>query len=465
MMRAAAGLQGGVAPGIPTVLAHTQQDTVNSSVASITMAVPSGVVAGQTLLAIIVSDSGTRTWLNTAGWVLESPSLSTTSDRAVYSRVAQAGEPASYVFTQNGAVRKAGFMLALSSGYFGGAGVPLIASPTITRAPPVAQVIAGLNLCVFKRGSTAGATLTVPAGTTQIGTTQNANNPTMAMFQREIPVATPATTALETTGSTTSFFGFQIAIHGEQYVTGAQVEYGAGGYYKFACPVGVSSLSGVFVGGGAQGGFATSLNAGGGGGALGYGNNIAVTPGAVYALAVGGYEEATTFTVGATTYTAPGGSGANGGALPTNLTGFRGGNGGTGAGNADANMSGGGGAGGYSSAGGGGRGGNQSNGSGASSLIDGAGGGGNGPTPTSGPGGGGVGLKGAGAAGVGGAYGQGGGGGSGGEIGLLPSGGKYGGGYGASTSSNTGLVAASGGARLVWPGTTRQFPSTNVDDI
>jgi hypothetical protein len=41
----------------------------------------------------------------------------------------------------------------------------------------------------------------------------------------------------------------------------------------------------------------------------------------------------------------------------------------------------------------------------------------------------------------------------------------YGGGAGHDASSNIGGTGGGGAVRLIWPGTTRQFPSTNTGDL
>jgi len=111
-----------------------------------------------------------------------------------------------------------------------------------------------------------------------------------------------------------------------------------------------------------------------------------------------------------------------------------------------------------------------------SSGSGGAGGGGAGGSPAVGGGGGGVGLLGQGSSGAGGTggttnggTGQGGsGGGSGSSIPSRPAGGAiYGGGSGGdSNSSQYGfVVGAVGAVRIIWPGTTRSFPSTNTGNL
>ena len=265
--------------------------------------------------------------------------------------------------------------------------------------------------------------------------------------------------------------------------------YTASGTYTWVAPANVTSVSVVAVGGGgygAQSGGGCRAGGGGGGG-LGWRNNIAVTPGSSYCVVVGGRGGCSYFintsTVagyrgicGSTSF----GSQAAGGSY----SGQGGGAGGKG-GKANSYKTGGGGAGGYSGTGGGGGGyycctyHNGCSGSGG-----GAGGGGGGSTcPLNGiwqgGAGGGVGIFGQGANGSGGpAYGQGAGGGSGASSGAggggsggangynytyycFPAiGGNYGGGAGGYAIQS--VYPAGGAVRIVWPGATRQFPSTCV---
>lgn len=252
-------------------------------------------------------------------------------------------------------------------------------------------------------------------------------------------------------------------------ITTGQQAYTTSGTYSWVAPAGATSVSVVCVGAGGDGGRYTFdqgesyyINGGGGGG-LAYTNNISVTPGTSYTVIVGAAVDegdGGNSTFNSTSCGAGGGkkgysnqnTGGPGG-LVLNGTGGVGGAG-NGSSHQDYNT-GGGGAGGYAGTGGIGRSVNQSGGDGA------GGGGGGGAGFTQGPGidagaGGGVGIFGQGTSGLGGigASGNGDGG-----VGSGPIG--YGGG---GTWSNS-KPSKSGAVRIVWPGTTRSFPSTNLQDI
>lgn len=246
----------------------------------------------------------------------------------------------------------------------------------------------------------------------------------------------------------------------------SQEEFTTQGTYSFVVPSGVTSISTVTIGGGGCTLFGGNR---GGGGALSYVNNIAVTPG-----------ETLTVTVGAPGYYLPGmgvvdgsesslkrGStvlcsaaaalGSIGGSTGVGTV-FAGGNS-TGGDDSQSQYAGGGGAAGYSGKGGDG---------GYLSATDGAGGGGGGGID--GCGGGGTGIYGQGPNGAKGSeYGyQGGGGGSGGTAGTTGTstprnhGGSFGGGAGRYVI--TSLFAGGGAVRIIWPGNLRQFPSTRTAD-
>lgn len=241
-------------------------------------------------------------------------------------------------------------------------------------------------------------------------------------------------------------------------VTG-QAEYTSPGTYTWTAPAGVTSVSVVAVGPGADYSVAWL---GGGGGGLGYRNNISVTPGVGYTVYVG----ANSSSAGYPSYFINGSTVVGGGGVPYNsggYTGDGGGNGGYGGGGGGGYWPGGGGAGGYS--GNGGNGGDDYN---ASTSGSGGGGGGGGGWYSGG--GGGVGIYGEGSSGTGGGSGwagpNGGGGGSGGQNGNdygdnSHGGGLYGGGGGRSANGAGGC----GAVRIIWPGITRSFPSTNTGDL
>ncbi|CAB5218391.1 hypothetical protein UFOVP218_10 [uncultured Caudovirales phage] len=249
-----------------------------------------------------------------------------------------------------------------------------------------------------------------------------------------------------------------------------QAFYGFGdGTYYWTCPPGVTSVCVVCIGGGASNQGTTWSSYAGGGGGLGWKNNIKVTPGTVYTVVVGkgGDLYASTAAGGDSYFIDP--SIVKGGGCPTGnsqygtYVGDGGGNGGQGA------QYGGGGAGGYTGAGG-----NQStNGSGGGGA-----GGGSYSSTYGGASGGGTGPFGQGPSGIYQSY-AGGTGGSGGQDGIMGEnpwysygaimreGGLYGGG-GGGTGSNTnfGYGMNRGGrgcVRIIW-GAGRSFPSTGTGD-
>lgn len=236
------------------------------------------------------------------------------------------------------------------------------------------------------------------------------------------------------------------------------------GTYTWVCPAGVTSVSVVCVGAGGRS--SGSNYTPGSGGALAWANDISVTPGTSYSIVVGrsAVSAGTAGDSSAFGRTAGGGRSMFAGqtvlgGVPSGTVGTSRG-GGTGGGISDPSINGG--------LGGGGAGGYAGNGGNASprdsegnpqSGLSGSGGGGGG-AGSSGGGGGGVGLFGQGTSGAGSSSGGfgGSGGGRGQDSGDSNGMQTFGGG---ATSGNTAL-GGNGAVRIVWPGTTRQFPSTDV---
>ena len=247
----------------------------------------------------------------------------------------------------------------------------------------------------------------------------------------------------------------------------SQQAYTTAGTYTWVAPAGVTSVSVVCVGGGGSCGLGGS-NGVGGGGELRYKNNIPITPGSSYTVVVGiagNFSNGGQSSFNTTTVIANGGIASivgNPAAGGSGGTGDGGGNGGSVG--TYTTIAGGGGAGGYSGTGGaGGRPANTAGGSGAG----GGGGGGGAPSSGNGGGGGGVGILGAGSNGLGGIAfnGGGGGGGSGGSNGINGNIGGNGGAYGGGGGNGITRSGGVGAVRIIWPGTTRQFPSTGTGDL
>jgi len=269
-----------------------------------------------------------------------------------------------------------------------------------------------------------------------------------------------------------------------------QLTYTIPGSYSFVCPPDVTSVSVVCVGGGGQSGSSKGTDStGGGGGGLGYKNNITVVPGNSYLVVVGEggrYDDSHLSGIGGgdsyfISNTTVAGLGGKGGTTYGNpgagggYVGDGGGNGGAG-GAANSLQGGGGGAGGYS--------GNGGDGLSSASGSSGAGSGGAGAGGYK-AGGGGVGVLGIGTTGAASSSGNIGKGGSGGADSIIKSetvsyinnagvasettfmlargiGGAYGGGGGSCVLYGDG---ADGAVRIIWPGDSRAFPSTNTGDV
>jgi hypothetical protein len=258
------------------------------------------------------------------------------------------------------------------------------------------------------------------------------------------------------------------------------------GTYTWVAPAGVTSVSVVAIGGGGRPKrycFGCVMKAGGGGG-LGYKNNYTVTPGSSYTVVVGDGGADCTFDGGNSYFVSAcvvSGQGARRGNENSNFQGRYGGSytgdggGAGGDGGFGGIGGGGGGAGGYSGRGGAGASSNQ-----IFNFTQAAGAGGSGGGGVNGGGGGGVGLLGQGTSGA--AFTnycfstptQGGGGGSGGTAGgtvnnfcgliFAGAGGFRGGGNGV-YNCRFGGGGSRGGVRIIWPGTTRTFPSTSTGDL
>lgn len=291
----------------------------------------------------------------------------------------------------------------------------------------------------------------------------------------------------------------------------SQIAFTWPGTYNWTVPEGVTSISVLMVtpGGSPQASTLTSQTyAGSGGGGLGYVNNMAVTPGQVINVVIPSITNTyaattkssnTTFTLGSKTITGISGSsgsgsfigGAGGYVTFAQLVGISntGGLGGVRIGTAGGNSTaGGGGAAGYSGSGGAGGDSSTSTANAGTAGAGGGGGGGGGQyggTVYYGGAGGGIGLFGQGTSGTGGAadiyYPGGGTGGSGGKRGEYYGAGFFGGGgTGYSSSSNItssgttlpnldpivffGTTGGGSAVRIIWPGSSRQYPSTGTAD-
>jgi hypothetical protein len=358
--------------------------------------------------------------------------------------------------------------------------VPLVVTTAITyKAVPVSSTITTFTPVTYT-GGTGTVTLSIspglPSGLTFNTSTGAISGTTTSTVTSDTVYTVDVVDSFDVSGS--GSFTLAVEVTGQAlYATNT------GSSTTWTCPEGVTSVSVVCIGGGGSG----STTTGGGGGGLGYKNNITVVPGQNYtvvqaAYAQQGFNGNDSYFISLATVS--GGGGLSGGAGGS-YTGDGGGAGGSGSAGTTNKGGGGGGAGGYSGSGGaGGAGGTNwsiqppTNGSGGGGA-GGYGAASTGNTYQGGGGGGGVGNQGQGSNGtIGAAARAGGASGSGGPVAGSTgatstvstganggTGGTYGGGGGGKgTAGSVGGTGSYGAVRIIWPGTTRQFPSTRTAD-
>ena len=377
--------------------------------------------------------------------------------------------------------------------------------PTVPDAPTI-------GTATVASGTSASVTFTAPAYAGYPGTITGYTATSTPGCVSQTGVSSPLVVSGLTTGTAYTFkvkatnatgTGPQSAASNSVTpIAQGQDAYTAVGTFSWVAPAGVTSVSIVAIGGGGGGSTMSPCcgyqgGGGGGGGGLGYKNNQSVTPGCSYSVIVGGGGAGG---FGSNTYN-PGGSGCFSRFVSQATVQGNGGCGGStgnsgGAGGSYSGTGGGSGGGGgtrfngQGGAGGGGAGGYAGNGgSGGSSSANGsagAGGGGGGGAGTTSNGngggaGGGVGLLGQGTSGTGGTASSLPGGGTGGSSGSaggsgtgtpFPTRGGTGGAYGGGGGGNQGGThcyrggpGGAGAVRIIYPGTTRSFPSTCTGNL
>ena len=378
----------------------------------------------------------------------------------------------------------------MSMRYQAGIVLPGYNALKVANAPTIGTATAGSSLC-------ASVTFTAPAcvgGGAISSYTVFAN----CGVKLTSGASSPLTVTGLTAGTAYTFKVIATNAYGPSYPSAAsnsvtpaaigQQAYTTAGTYSWVAPAGVTSVSVVAVGGGGSGNRSDQNSSkGGGGGGLGYKNNYSVTAGNSYTVVVGaggtGYPCVSTVgNSGSNSYfvsicVVKGGGGIGGSFTAyTNGGTYTGDGGGNGGGTSCASNQGGGGggAGGYA-----GNGGNSpgNNSAGCAGSGGGGGGGGGDFNGNGGGGGGGVGLLGQGSSGAGGAAGgntstrSGAGGSSGSSGGGVYAYGGFGGAYGGGGGSGgrggnpCGGKGGVGAVRIIWPGTTRSFPSTNTGNL
>jgi len=481
----------GLTGGLRQYQVYATNSNGNSGPSDLSQAIVPGDAPGAPTIGAATATSGT-----TATVAFTAPASSggqpitsytaTSSPEGKTGTLSQAG---SGTITVTGLTPGSAYTFTVSATSLAGTGTSSSASNSVTM--PVGPGAPTIGTATFVVGSRATVSYTAPASDggsaiTSYTAVSTPGNITGTVSQ--IGSGTITVNGL-VPGTTYTFVVYATSIAGNGAVSESsnsifilgppsQQDFLTSGTYTWVCPAGVDTISVVAIGGGQTGEGGSSNGAfGGAGGALAYRNNYGVTSGYSYTVIVGagGIGSATlarqsgsntSISLSGTTICLASGGGQTSPAIAEQVF-YAGGVTGTKGSGVTTNNPGGGGAGGYAGAGGNG----GYLGSAAQNGTGGSGAGGPIGTNFGGAGGGGVGVLGQGSNGVAPS-----GGGSGGTSGTNSSvnsytggsGGNYGaggggGGYNQSTSTpgNSGS-GGNGALRIIWPGSTRTFPSTGT---
>lgn len=156
-------------------IVNTTTAVQNTASTTITINVPSGVVNGDILVLMVMSNNGT--WTTPSGWTVW---LANANNRAIYYRTASS-EPASYTITQSGNTTSSACMVACND-----AAIDVMGTISANASPTVADSITTTadNAFVFDyiAVNNASRTVTTPTGYTLLASDSDATSPSYALI-------------------------------------------------------------------------------------------------------------------------------------------------------------------------------------------------------------------------------------------------------------------------------------------
>lgn len=156
-------------------IVNTTTAVQNTASTTITINVPSGVVDGDVLVLMVMSDNGT--WTTPSGWTVW---LASANNRAIYYRTASS-EPASYTITQSVSETASACMVACND-----AAIDVMGTISANASPTVAASITTTadNAFVFDyiAVNAASRTVTTPTGYTLLASDSDATSPSYALI-------------------------------------------------------------------------------------------------------------------------------------------------------------------------------------------------------------------------------------------------------------------------------------------
>jgi len=158
-------------------LVNTTTAVQNTAATTITINVPSGVINGDLLVLMVMSDNGL--WTTPSGWTVW---FANSNNRAIFYRTASS-EPASYTITQSNSDTSSACMIACSNaaidvmGTIGSFNSPSVA-PSITTTANDAFVFDYIAV------NSASRTVTTPTGFTSVASDSDSTSPSYALFYK-----------------------------------------------------------------------------------------------------------------------------------------------------------------------------------------------------------------------------------------------------------------------------------------
>jgi len=188
-----------------TITNLTPTKTQNSSSSTtISINVPAGTVAGDVMVAFLLSASGSGTWTTPAGWTVGASGVG----RGIFYRIAGHNEPASYTFTASNNNLNQGYIVTYENAIWGGiSAASATATPTV--APSVTTTSTNSMVVAFYSTTNSLVTFTTPTSYTALDSDSDSTAGSSALFYRVYAAAGATGTATSTPSSGTSV-GFQL---------------------------------------------------------------------------------------------------------------------------------------------------------------------------------------------------------------------------------------------------------------
>jgi hypothetical protein len=187
-------------PPITFVASSTGESSGNEDFATVTVSTPTGVIAGDLMIAVMTGGSDSQTWTGGSGWTEIADQAASPNLRIAY-RIASGGG-GGHTFTISDGVNKAATIVAYRNATYAQIGsFSTVATSGAAATAPAINVASENSLLLACFGTNNGSAFTTPSGMSSVVVFNSSVNPAVGVFSQQVGSGSTGSKSSDPSGS------------------------------------------------------------------------------------------------------------------------------------------------------------------------------------------------------------------------------------------------------------------------